>query len=75
MEDKMKTHFGIFKDCGDYEHPLVCCEETLCGLITEIPCENSSDDWKEVDCKKCLKLRKANSDKNKKQFKKANGFV
>ena len=53
----MKTHFGILIDYGNYETPLMCCEETLCGLTTEIPCENATDDWKLVTCKKCLRLK------------------
>lgn len=53
----MKIHFGIMEDCGDYEHPLMICDETLCGCTGEIPTENSTNDWREVDCKKCLRLK------------------
>ena len=53
----MKIHFGLFEDWGDYEHPLRGCESTLCGCEGEIPCENASDDWREITCKKCLRLK------------------
>lgn len=53
----MKIHFGIILDYGDYESPLFGCEETLCGYIGEIPCENAVDNWSLVICKKCLKLK------------------
>lgn len=42
---------------GNYESPLICCERTLCGYETEIPCENAVDDWDLVNCKKCLRLK------------------
>jgi len=42
---------------GNYESSLICCERTLCGYTGEIPCENSTDRWKLVTCKKCLKLQ------------------
>jgi hypothetical protein len=50
-------HFGFFENYGDYESPSYGCDETLCGYKTEIPCENSVDKWKDVTCKKCLKLK------------------
>jgi hypothetical protein len=53
----VKTHFGIFDDCGDYEHPLIICITTLCGYEGEIPTENSVNNWEEVTCKKCLRLK------------------
>lgn len=55
----MKTHFGIMENCGSYEQPFNCCEETLCGYTGEIPCENATDDWDCVNCKKCLRLKDA----------------
>lgn len=55
----MKIHFGLFEDYGDYEYPLRGCERTLCGYEGEIPCENASDDWEEITCKKCLKLKES----------------
>ena len=53
----MKIHFGLVYNAGDYEMPLICCDKTLCGLTSEIPCEDAVDDWSEVTCKKCLKLK------------------
>ncbi len=53
----MKTHFGIIYNCGDYESPLMCCDETLCGYDGEEVCEIAVDDWELVTCKKCLRLK------------------
>lgn len=53
----MTIHFGIIIDYGDYEHPCICCDKTLCGYETEKPCENSTDIWEYVTCKKCLILK------------------
>lgn len=55
----MKTHFGIIYNGGDYESPLLICDNTLCGYDGEIPCENAVDNWKLVTCKKCLRLRES----------------
>jgi len=55
----MKTHYGFMENFGDYESPLWGCEETVCGCTGEVPCENATDDWDEVTCKKCLRLRGA----------------
>lgn len=54
----MKIHFGLFEDCGSGEDPLSCCVKTLCGCHGEWSCENAVDDWDQVSCKKCLKLKK-----------------
>lgn len=53
----MKTHFGIMQDWGDYEHPLVGCEETLCGYKGENACEYTTENWKKVTCKRCLQRK------------------
>lgn len=53
----MTVHFGIIVDYGDYENPCICCDKTLCGYETEKACENSTDIWADVTCKKCLKLK------------------
>jgi len=53
----VKKHFGIMEDWGDYEHPITGCDETLCGYIGEEVCENATDDWDFVTCKKCLRLK------------------
>jgi len=50
----MNTHFGILEDCGDYEIPALFCEKTLCGYTSDAVTESTSDDWADVDCKKCL---------------------
>jgi hypothetical protein len=55
----VKTHFGFFEDYGDYESPCYGCEITVCGCTGENAIENTVDDWKEVTCKKCLKLKDA----------------
>lgn len=54
---EMKIHFGFIVDHGDYESPCIGCERTLCGYDTELPCENSTADWEQVTCKKCLRLK------------------
>lgn len=53
----MKTHFGFMENYGDYESEMWGCESVLCGYDTEDVCENATDDWDMVDCKKCLRLR------------------
>ena len=53
----MKTHFGFMEEWGDYESPMSGCEETLCGCTGEEVCENATDDWDCVSCKKCLRLK------------------
>jgi hypothetical protein len=53
----MKIHFGLIYNAGNYESPLNICDETLCGLTGEEPTVNATNNWNEVDCKKCLKLR------------------
>ena len=56
----MKTHFGFFENCGDYETPLYICEKTICGLDSENVNEDfTTDNWKYVSCKKCLRLKDA----------------
>ena len=56
----MKTHYGFFENYGDYESPSYGCEETVCGCIGEIVLEKYTvDNWKNVTCKKCLKLKDA----------------
>lgn len=56
----MKTHFGFFENCGTYESPFHVCEETICGYSGEKVLEEyTSDDWDEVTCKKCLRLKDA----------------
>jgi hypothetical protein len=55
----MKTHFGFIYDAGDYESPLICCDETACGETGEIPCENAVSECELITCKKCLRLKDA----------------
>ena len=56
----MKIHYGTMINEGNYEQPLYTCNETLCGLKTEIPCENATNRINSVNCKKCLKIFKKN---------------
>ena len=42
---------------GDYESASYGCEEVVCGCLGESATENATDDWDEVTCKKCLRLK------------------
>jgi hypothetical protein len=53
----MKTHFGYMENFGDYESQMWGCDRTACGYDGEIPTENATSNWEEVDCKKCLKMK------------------
>ncbi len=56
----MKTHFGYLINEGDYECPCICVagDKTICGCVGEEVLENyTTDNWKDVTCKKCLKLK------------------
>jgi len=56
----MKMHFGFFEDCGSYETPLDCCEETLCGYpVGDSLEEYVTDCWNDISCKRCLRLKDA----------------
>ena len=55
----MKIHFGFMENYGDYESPCWGCETTVCGCTGENAIENTVDDWEEVTCKKCLRLKAA----------------
>jgi hypothetical protein len=56
----MKEHYGFITNCGDYESPLFCCDETLCGCVgEEVLEEHTTDIWDIVTCKKCLRMKGA----------------
>ena len=55
----MKVHFGFFENYGDYESPCYGCETTVCGCTGENAIENTVDNWNEVTCKNCLKIKDA----------------
>jgi len=53
-------HFGFIVNEGDYETPIICVDndETICGCTGEEVLENyTTDNWKTVTCKKCLRLK------------------
>jgi len=49
---RLKTHFATVERANESDNSDYW-SETVCGLETE----NTSDDWGDVDCKKCLKLK------------------
>lgn len=53
----MKTHYGFMYNDGDYESPIIGCDETACGCKGDNAIENATDDWGAVTCKNCLRLK------------------
>lgn len=49
----MKTHYATLESAANESDNNDYWSDSICGT----PTENISDDWKVVDCKKCLKSR------------------
>jgi hypothetical protein len=53
-------HFGFIINEGSWDCPCICVagDTTVCGCESEEVLEEyTTDNWKDVTCKKCLKLK------------------